>query len=208
MVNREAYGEGLRLHNSRQRGMSKELDNKGLGIKQVLLDDNRNGDSLSVGETVNLKRITTSLKKSGTKLYEQLVGSRYICIREAKDGQKGILVKVLGKVPAEQILMVDGQPFSKDDREDLFEGTCYYSYSFPTLEDLKEVLSIIRSNLDLVNQFEKASMHINPKSKFWVNETASRLIIMKKPLCYDASSDSLNTASNNDAPYRLTLVYF
>ncbi len=188
--------------------MSSDKDNKGLRTKQVLFEDNHDVNNLSVGEIANLKRKTTLLKESGTKIYKQLIGSRYLCIREAKDGQKGILVKVLGKVPAAQILLVGGQPFSRDDREELFESTGYCSYSFPKLEELKEVLSIIRSNPDLLDHFERASMHINPQSKFWVNETASQLLIIKKPLCYDASSDSLNTASSSDVPYRLTLLYF
>ena len=45
-------------------------------------------------------------------------------------------------------------------------------------------------------------------NKFWVNDTTTQLLFLKKPLCYDASADTLGPASKNDAPYRVSLVYF
>ena len=165
-------------------------------------------NSWSVGEIVTLPRTEKLLKKSGPMVYERMIGSRYICVREATDGQHGILVKVLGKLPLSHITMVGGHPFGKDDHEDLFTGRRYFSYPFPLTKDVKEVLDIIRNNQSLIQVFEGASMHINPQSKFWVNETESHLLVMKKPQCYDASSDQTGTPSQDDAPYRLTMVYF
>ena len=161
-----------------------------------------------LGELVILTRATKVMKMTWFAMYEQLIGSRYICIREATDNQSGILVKVLGRTPSEYIKVVDGLPFCKDEREELFEGKGYTSYSFPTAENVKEVLDILRGNPNLLPVFEKASMHVNPREKFWVRETTSHLLVMKKPMCYDASSDSLCKASDDEAPYRLTLVYF
>ena len=161
-----------------------------------------------LGELVTLARSTRVLKKTWLALYEQLIGSRYICIREASEKQSGILVKVLGRMPSEYIKVVDGLPFCKDEREELFEGNGYTSYSFPTAEEVKEVLDILRSNADLLPVFEKASMHVNPRAKFWVRETTSHLLVAKKPLCYDVGSGSLSKVSDEEAPYRLTLVYF
>ena len=43
----------------------------------------------------------------------------------------------------DQILLVSGTPFCKDDRDYLFRGKCYYSYPFPLADDLKEALDII-----------------------------------------------------------------
>ena len=165
-------------------------------------------NSWHLGEIVTLPRKEKLLKKSGSMVYERLIGSRYVCVREASEGQRGILVKVLGKIPSDYIMTVGGQPFSKDDHEDLFTGMRYFSYPFPAVKDVQEVLEILRSNHSLIQIFEGASMHINPKSKFWVNETESHLIIKKKPLCYDARSEQVGTPSNDDAPYRLTMVYF
>lgn len=160
------------------------------------------------GEIVTLPRTEKLLKTSGSTIYKELVGSRYICVREATETQRGILAKVLGKYPPENILTVGGQPFSKDDREDLFEGMRYFSYPFPAVKDVQEVLDILRSDPKLVQIFEGASMHINPQSKYWVNETESRLLVMKKPQCYNARSEQICKPSKDDAPYRLTMVYF
>jgi hypothetical protein len=166
------------------------------------------GNSWSLGEIVILPRSQKLVKTSGSTVYERLIGSRYVCVREASEGQRGILVKVLGKMPPEHITTVCGNPFSKDDREELFEGVRYFSYPFPAVKDVQEVLGILRSNPGLIQIFEGASMHINPKSKFWVNEAESHLLVMKKPQCYDSYSEQTITPSKGDAPYRLTMVYF
>lgn len=159
-----------------------------------------------LGTTVTFPRKEELLKKYIGHSFARLTGSRYICVREATDGQDGLYVKVLGKIPKDYMMMVNGQPFVKDDRAEMFNGVCYYGYPFPTLEELKEVLGIIRNNQSLLQQFEKASMHINPQSQFWVNEAASHLLVMKKLQYYDAASDSLIPASDADIAYRLTIV--
>ena len=164
--------------------------------------------SWRLGEIVTLPRTVRLLKKSGSTVYERLIGSRYVCVREATEGQRGILVKVLGKFPPEHIMTVGGQPFSKDDREELFVGMRYFSYPFPAVKDVREVLEILRSNPSLIQIFEGVSMHVNPKSKFWVRETESHLLVMKKPQCYDAYSEQIGSPSKDDAPYRLTMAYF
>ena len=167
-----------------------------------------NTNNWHAGEIVNIPRKETLLKRSGNTSYEWLVGSRYIVIREATEGKRGILAKVLGQFTPKYIMMVDGQPFSKNDKENLINGARFFSYPFPAAKDVKEALDILRSNPELLQQFGEASMHIDILSNFWVSETAHHLIIMKKPQCYDASSGSIITASDSDAPYRLTLAYF
>jgi hypothetical protein len=165
-------------------------------------------NSWHLGEIVTLPRKEKLLKESGSTVYEWLIGSRYICVREATEGQRGILVKVLGKIPPEYIMTVGGYPFCKDDGEELFSGMRYFSYPFPVVNDVQEVIEILRGNASLIQVFEDASMHINPKSKFWVNETESRFLVMKKPQCYDSYSEQIGIPSKDDAPYRLTMVYF
>jgi hypothetical protein len=161
----------------------------------------------SVGELVTLGRKEKMLKK-GDKTYGEIVASRYICVREATEGQRGILVKVLGKIPKEFIMLVDGKPFTKDSMEELFENICYFSYPFPKTNDLKEVLEIIRSNPSLKDRFEKESMHINPSSTYWVQEIVTRFRVKKELQYYDASADRLCKATDNTPHYRLTIVYF
>ena len=161
-----------------------------------------------LGEIVNLPRTTKPLKTGISTVYEWFIASRYICIREATDDHRGILVKVLGKYPPEDITTVGGHPFCKDERDELFEGKGYSSFPFPAVNDIQKVLEILRSNPSLIQTFEDAKMHVNPKSRFWVSETESRLLVKKKLQCYDANTEQLITPSKNDAPYRLTVVYF
>ncbi len=158
----------------------------------------------TLGEVALLSRQTSQINKK----YEYLMTSRYICIREATEGQRGILLKVLGKTAREDIIMQGGRPFCKDDKfEGLYSDT-YYSFRFPSVEELKEVLDILKSDEALLKVFEEAGMHINPVSTFWVSDTASRLFFLKKPQYYDASLGQLVATSDNETHYRLTIAYF
>ena len=163
----------------------------------------------SVGELVPLSWNERLLKKSGSTSYAELVNSRYICVREATDKQPGILVKVLGKVTRDQILLVSGTPFCKDDREELLVGMHYSSYRFPSVDELKEVLSIIRGDEELLVRFNKAGMHLNPNSTYWVRNTSNRYLFKKQAQYYDASTDMLYPATAEETlHYRLTIAYF
>ncbi len=167
-----------------------------------------NSTNWQLGETVILPEKTIPLKKDGTRTYERLSGSRYICVREATEGQRGILAKMLGRFIPERIIMVGGQPFCKDIREELFIGRRYFSYPFPSVHELKEVLDIISNTPSLLKRFEEARMPFNPQSSFWVRETASTFFIKKRPQFYDAHTDTLCTPSDDATHYRLTMAYF
>ena len=162
-----------------------------------------------LGELVALPRTNTQIKEGRTS-YEQMVGSRYICIREASDGEQGILLKVIGKLPQYQIKVIAGEPFCKDDKLEGFESDVYYSYRFPTMAELKEVLGILRENRELLDVFEKASMHINPYSTFWVRETVSKLYFLKNLQYYDSKKDVVlpSTGDDREINYRITIAYF
>ena len=162
----------------------------------------------SVGEIVTLSKTKKPLKKSGSRTFVRYVNSRYICIREAKDGQRGILLKVLGKAMADDIAMVNSEPFCKDYSEDLFESTTYFSYPFPSTDEVQEVLSIFREHPGLTAVFEKASMHINPNSTFWVSDTVRNKFFLKKPQILSGRDGQLCTPSDDDNHYRLSIVYF
>ena len=165
------------------------------------------GYNWRLGEIVSLKWNYELIKKSGQKSYAYCAVSSYICVREATDRQYGILVKVLGKTSKEHIMFVNGEPFCKDEREDLLKGKCYYSFPFPTLNALKEVLEIVNSNEALKGRFEAESMKFNPASTFWVREAAGGFL-SKKPQYYDAASGQLCKATDNAAHYRLSIAYF
>ena len=167
-----------------------------------------NKNNWNLGELVTLPKQERPLKSGAMTQYGHYIGSRYICIREATDTQRGILVKVLGKCPPEFVSVVGGQPFTKDDREELFNGCHYFSYPYPASKDVKEVLDILDSTPTLLQYFQNASMHINPKSSFWLRETTKKFFFIEKPQCYDVSTDSLSTGMDDPAPYRVTMVYF
>lgn len=162
----------------------------------------------SIGQKVSLSWKTKQLKKNKKNSYERMIRSNYICIREASDGHNGILLRVLDNAKASSVMLISGQPFFMDESARLFEGFSYSSYSTPSLAELKEILAILGSNSSLLVRFDEASMPINLKSLFWVNETARNTFFQKKPLCYNPSTDSLCIASDPVAPCRLTLVYF
>ena len=161
-----------------------------------------------VGEIVTLSREVADLTNGSHIGYKRLIGSRYICIREESEGQRGILMKVLGKATKGEMMIVGGEPFCKDDADELFNGVQYLSYPFPTVQEVKEALSILQKDESLQHAFDKAHMHVNPRSTYWVNETASRLLFLKQPQYYDAFSDELRVPADNSLHYRVTMVYF
>ena len=161
-----------------------------------------------VGDIEGFPWTSTIIKKRGSTTYKHYYNSRFVCIREADAEHRGILVKVLGKTSPRDIMMVGGEPFCKDERDDLFDGKVYSSFRFPTLQDLTEVLAIIRENPSLMSVFEEASMQFNTESTFWVREPAHKLLCRKKPQFYDASTDNLSVSSDDTAHYRLTMLYF
>jgi hypothetical protein len=162
----------------------------------------------SVGDLATLERKQKPLKKGGSTVYERYIGSRYICIREASEQRRGILMKVLGKPYSDQIKIVNGQPFCEDYHDELFEGDLYASYSFPSANEVKEALEIIRGNQALLQKFEKESMHINPDSTFWVKEITHNVLFLKKLQYIDGRDGQLSPATNDSNHYRVTFVYF
>lgn len=160
------------------------------------------------GELISLPTEKKLLKKSGVVVYEHFIGSRYICVREASEARRGILVKVVGRVASDYIRMVGGKPFCVDKKDELFGGDYYSGYPIPTLYEVKEVLDILHDNPDLLSRFEESSMHVNPQSEFWVSDTASRFVLLKKAQYYHVKTDSLCKASDSVNPYRLSIVYF
>ena len=161
-----------------------------------------------VGEVVRLPESTSVIKQGSMDVYDHIIRSNYVCVREATESQPGILVKVLGKFPAYNIDIVEGEPFCKDVRDKLFEGNHYSSFRFPLAKDLIEALALIRSNQELINIFNKEGMHVNPNSTFWVRETTRQMLLLKKPQYYDASSGSISIAQNDNPHYRLSIVYY
>ena len=169
-----------------------------------------NENSWRLGELVSLSWNEELMKKSGKKSYAYYAVSRYICIREATDGQSGILVKVLGRTPREHIILVNGEPFCKDEGEDLLKGRRYFSYPFPTVNELKKVLNIVRSDMDLQQQFIDNGIFFYPEGSSWVSDTKSLFFGLKRSLqYYDPSTDRLATAKSNDEHHqRITIAYF
>lgn len=161
------------------------------------------------GEITKVPKKSVQVKHGGMNTFDHYISSHYICLREASEGQRGILVKVLGKMTGEYIMIAGGEPFCKDDREELLVGMHYSSFRFPSVDELKEVLSIIRGDEELLARFNKAGMHINPNSTFWVRNTVSRYLFKKQAQYYDASTDMLYPATAEETlHYRLTIAYF
>ena len=166
-----------------------------------------NKNNWTLGEIANLPRQEKVLK-DGSTAYVHYITSRYVCIREATDLQRGILVKVLGKAYGDQVGLVKGQTFCKDEHDELFVGHRYYSFPFPSAKDVKEAIDIIREDQSLLQKFEAASMHINPNSTFWVSDTTRSKFFLKKPQFLNGRDGQLYPVSNDSQHYRLSIVYF
>jgi len=163
----------------------------------------------SLGEMVRLSHQGKPVCESSITSYEHLVDSRYICVREADENTPGILLKVVGKVTDENILIKGNEPFVKDVKSEGFRCDIYSSFRFPSGEEVKLMVDILKNNQELVDKFEEASMHVNPNSTFWVRETIHGLFIRTKLQYYDTRSGKLSIHSGDSEPrYRLTLVYF
>ena len=167
-----------------------------------------NKNNWTIGEIANLPRMEKMLKQGSYTSYVHYIESHYVCIREAIEGQRGILVKVLGKPHSEYVRLVSGTPFCKDDREDLFNERRYYGFPFPSAKDVQEVLDILKQDKSLVAKFEATSMHINPGSTFWVSDTARNMLLLKKPQFLDSRDGQLHPATDDDNHYRLSIVHF
>ena len=164
--------------------------------------------SWNLGEIAKLPRVDRVLKEGDTNQYEQFITSRYLCIREATDNQQGILLKVLGKAYSNEIKVICGEPFCRDDHEEMFEGDRYFSYPFPKANQVKEVLDILRQSPRLLMTLESLKMHINPNSMFWVSEIARKAFFFKIPQVYDSRTGQLLPASKDTLYYRISIVYF
>ena len=164
----------------------------------------------SVGELVNMERSTTQLKESGTNMYSNMVSSQYVCIRETTDGQDGILVRGLGNIRQRHIMIVSGEPFIKDERDDLFVGKQYYSHPLPTADELKEVLDIVRTDENIQQKLKACGMQFDSNGTFWVSDTKAKFCGLKRDLqYYDTKTGRLATAKSPDEYHqRITVAFF
>ena len=168
----------------------------------------QNVNKWGAGDIVSLPRTERLLKKSGTTTYKSYVASRFLCIKEPTEGQRGILVKVLGKMYGEHIIHVNGNVFCKDDCDELFSGKTYLSFPFPSEQDIKEVLTILHHDESLLKKLQDASMHFNPESTIWVSETKRSKLLKKRSQFFDTQSGLLYVDDGKHAHYRLAVVYF
>lgn len=167
-----------------------------------------NQNNWSVGEMVIVPKKEKLLKKRNVKIYEHCIGSRYICIREASDGCRGILMKVLGRINGDQIKIIKNQPFCVDYFYEQLYGCRYSSYPFPSVKEVQESLDIIRANKSLLQKFEEASMHINPYSTFWVNNISRTMFFLRKLQYFGGRNSQLYSSRDDSYHYRITFVYF
>ena len=164
-----------------------------------------------LGEKADFPFTSTEFKKSGSffkTFYKHFYSSRFICIREETDEQPGILLKVLGRTSPKDIIIVGGEPFCKDEKEEMISGRTYASYRFPTIKQVSEVVEILRENRWLKDLLENSEMHINLQAYFWVRNVAGGFLFGKKPRYFDPESKTLYTVSDKTPHYRLAVVYF
>lgn len=166
-----------------------------------------NENNWKAGEAVNFPWTDNTFKKQGSTSYKHYYNSRFVCIREAHDGQRGILLKVLGKLSARDILVVGGEAFCKDERDDSIKGKSYYGFRFPDSRELTEALAALREKPELMKALKESEMYLDPDSTFWVREPKCSLL-RKKPQFYDPKTGTVRPATDDEPHCRLTLVFF
>lgn len=164
-------------------------------------------DVNELGEVVTVPK-NTSLLKVGSTYYEQFIGSRYVCIRKAGNGQSGILLKVVGMTGGESVKIVKDQAFVTDYEDVLFSKPRYYGYPVPSAEEVRTVLDIIRGNEALLQQLASIGMHIDPGGTFWVNDLRHRLLLRSKLQYLSGIDGRLYDVEEGQSHTRITLVYF
>lgn len=167
----------------------------------------QNENNWKAGEIVNFPWKENTFKKQGLVTYKHYYSSRFVCIRAAQDGQRGILLKVLGRLSARDITTVGGEPFCKDESDYSLTDKSYCSFRFPLLQDAKEALNVISENPSLMQALKEAEMHLDPKATFWVRETA-RSLFRRKLQFYDPKSGTVSPATDEEPHGRLSLLFF
>ena len=164
----------------------------------------------SAGELVNLGQHTALLKKSGSYMYSNVASSQYVCIRTTSDGKHGILLKGMGKIRRKHIMLVRGKSFCKDERDELFEGLHYYGYPFPTADELRDILDLVRTDTTIQQKLKASGMSFSPDATFWVSDTKSCFLGLKHcPQYYDPSTGRLATAKSLDEHHqRISVASF
>ena len=82
-------------------------------------------------------------------MFENYVGSQYVCIREESSTQCGILLRVIGKAAAEHIHIVAGVTFCEDDYEEKFHVTRYFSH--PMVLSIKTIVFFVSECLNQID---------------------------------------------------------
>lgn len=163
-----------------------------------------------VGDLVTLPRKVAFIEKRGIRVYEYFSRSKYVCVRERTAEQPGLLVKLLGRCDAEELMRVNYELFSKDDKVEGFNANHYCCYRFPTADQVQEVLDIIEDNDQLRQQFEAVGMIWSPDAFYWVRNVKRKLLgLCWAPQYYNPFNKQTIPADKKSAThYRMAVVTF
>ncbi|MCR4852225.1 MAG: hypothetical protein K5893_01370 [Prevotella sp.] len=145
----------------------------------------------------------------GGKIYMNFVDSKFVCIREATASEPGVLVKVLNSCDQSRFLFRKGEPFVKDYKNVNFESPVEYcSFRLPTVEEIKFVLSIAKSDKTLGEMLSDRGLSPYEPATYWTRDI-SRSIIGRHVKFYDSATGEVKSESGDDTErIRITVVYF
>lgn len=164
----------------------------------------------SLGEFVKVPHYTETIGKKDGKKYKHLWERRYICVREATEGQQGILIKVLDRATSVQLQLMGGEPFYRDGKVVNKDRRNYYGFQFPKLEELKVVLDLLKQNELVTMKLREKWSHFDLTGLFWIRELKSRFFgFQKKPQYYDNKTKQVAVGKGgNKRIQRISIIYF
>ena len=183
-----------------------EMENSKLADQTNNVDDNEN--NWRKGDVVVFPWKSRRFVREDSKSFHFYFSSTFVCIREADDKHRGILLRVLERTSKSDLLIVGNELYRKDERNNSVDRKRYYGFRFPSTKSLKTALEILRKEPELMSLLQQESMSFHLDSKFWVREPGRRLFFLKTPQYYDSRTDTLHCAEDGASYRRLTMVYF
>ena len=165
--------------------------------------------SWAVGEKVILPYTEDTVKEESYKVFKYELPNECLCLREPNDDKYGILIKVLPKCPAEELHIVNGKAFFKDNKSAGFSKDVYSCYPFPTSSEVEDVLEYIQNDKAAKKLLSNRKIHIDPSQTYWIEETASSVFFKRRFQYYDPKTKGVATAKrDSEVHHRLFIAYF
>ncbi|MBR1542933.1 MAG: hypothetical protein IJ628_10040 [Bacteroidaceae bacterium] len=163
-----------------------------------------------VGDKVSLPYSEDTILEMNYKVFKYELPNECLCLREPDNEKPGILIKVMPKCPAEELQVVNGKAFFKDNKSSGFSSDIYSCYPFPSASEVKDVLGYIQNNEAAKALLSNQKIHLDPSRTYWIEDIcSSRFFFKRRFQYYDPKTDDVAAAKvGSDVHHRLFIAYF